>query len=285
MNSSFWRTKLTIWHNLIKRSSYQRHSTTLITSKASSKEYEFTYIGDDGRKKATFEQAFKNKQINDDTVGSGATHILAPWELGYQMSEKNLAWNDDLKSRLLARVASERLGLTDEQLEHRLQLLNSLLPEIRNKLGMPANTLVQLLSDIDHLPERLMNLKATFPGANISKLAIRAPDLVLGFDTEHLQKIATILRELLPNVDVDKLVEENPSVLDVEEFQAAMQEAKRIMPKLDLQMAMQVDPQLILSFQRGSQLIPYDPPVPVDEEEGSKNGAAAADDEYAAYYK
>jgi hypothetical protein len=36
------------------------------------------------------------------------------------------------------------------------------------------------------------------------------------------------------------------------------------------------DPQIILSFQRGSQLIPYDPPVPMPAE--------VDDDEYAAYY-
>lgn len=37
------------------------------------------------------------------------------------------------------------------------------------------------------------------------------------------------------------------------------------------------DPQLIFSFQRGSQLIPYDPPRPEEAEQ-------ADDDEYAAYY-
>lgn len=38
------------------------------------------------------------------------------------------------------------------------------------------------------------------------------------------------------------------------------------------------DPQLIFGFQRGSQLIPYDPPRPESAE------AEADDDEYAAYY-
>lgn len=38
------------------------------------------------------------------------------------------------------------------------------------------------------------------------------------------------------------------------------------------------DPQLVFGFQRGSQLIPYDPPQPEAAEE------EADDDEYAAYY-
>ena len=40
---------------------------------------------------------------------------------------------------------------------------------------------------------------------------------------------------------------------------------------------MATDPQVIFGFQRGSQLIPYDPPTPVAAE-------AENDDEYAAYY-
>ena len=66
-----------------------------------------------------------------------------------------------------------------------------------------------------------------------------------------------------------------PSMLDVEELRSAMAEAKRIMPQLNIEKAMGSDPNIILSFQRGSQLIPYDPPTPVDDD----------DDEYAAYYK
>jgi hypothetical protein len=46
--------------------------------------------------KATAEQAF---------LGSGAQQALAglpaPWELGFQMAEKNMMWNEDFKTRLI----------------------------------------------------------------------------------------------------------------------------------------------------------------------------------------
>lgn len=42
---------------------------------------------------------------------------------------------------------------------------------------------------------------------------------------------------------------------------------------------MGADPGMILGFQRGNALIPYDPPRPSTPEE-----AAADDDEYGAYY-
>lgn len=72
----------------------------------SSSNYEFTYRGSDGRVKATFEQAFKNRvgasgDISSSSSG-GSSQERAPWALSYQMSERySLLWNDDLKARLL----------------------------------------------------------------------------------------------------------------------------------------------------------------------------------------
>lgn len=233
--------------------------------------YEFTYEGSDGRRKATFEQAFKS-----GIPTKSADTPPAPWEFGYQMSEKNLVWNDDLKSRLLSRVAAEKLNLTEDELGSRLEQLQALLPDIKSKLpSMSPSTVIGLVQHVGALPQNLMALKAIFPGANASRLAVRNPQLVLGFDSDHLDALAAQLREMLPSVDVDKLLEENPSILDVEELRVAMAEAARIMPKLDVMSAMRTDPQLILSFQRGSQLIPYDPPIPQEDD----------DDEYAQYYK
>ncbi|KAH7618792.1 hypothetical protein NADE_005641 [Nannochloris sp. 'desiccata'] len=236
--------------------------------------YQFTYRGNDGRLKATFEQAFKNGIPTLD-----GTLTSAPWELGYQMSEKNILWNDSLKTRLAARSAAEKLKISDEEVECRLDTLQALLPDITSKLPvMHPVTLTRLLDTVDTLPQQLMSLKTAFPGANVSKLAVRAPEMVLTMDSELMQIIADQLHELLPSLNIDLLVEENPSMLDVEELRSAMAEAKRIMPDLDIKRAMGSDPQLILSFQRGSQLIPYDPPTPEYESE-------TEDDEYAAYYK
>jgi hypothetical protein len=193
------------------------------------------------------------------------------------MSEKNLVWHDDLKSRLYARVASEELSITEEQLAQYLDQLRALLPDASEKLvNMPIKTLSRLIAEIDGIPQRLMQLKLTFPMANACLLAIRNPELVLGFDAEQLDFIANELRDMFPRLEVDKLVEENPSMLDIEELRVAMEEAKRLFPNLDIQHAMGSDPQLILSFQRGTQLIPYDP---VSPEERKRD-----EDEYNQYY-
>lgn len=112
----------------------------------------------------------------------------------------------------------------------------------------------------------------------------------------------------------DRLVEAHPAMLDVDGLRAAIAEARRIMPGLDVAKQMGSDPsvrqggvdgqgcgtalplaapprvrsnpecpallpsravpQIIFSFQVGNQLIPYDPPRPLQPDE----------DEYGAYY-
>ena len=197
--------------------------------------YEFTYHGSDGRMKATFEQAFKGGARSGDP--SVAQPALPPWHIGYQMSERDLAWNDGLRARLLARTAAAQLQMSDDALDAALARLQALLPGLAGKLpGMRTDAVTRLLTEIDAIPARLVALKAVFPGASASKLAIRAPDLILGFfDEDHLRRLADRLHELLPDLDVDRLVEENPAMLDVEELQVAMAEAARIMPSLDIQ--------------------------------------------------
>jgi len=55
-------------------------------------------------------------------------------------------------------------------------------------------------------------------------------------------------------------VEAHPSMLDVASFRTALDEARRMMPSLDLTAALNRNPEIIFGFQRGAQLIPYDPP-------------------------
>lgn len=217
-------------HDLTTRAAKQPSSV----SQSKRTEYDFTYDGNDGRKKATFEQAFKDG-VNDDL--QDRLHA-APWEFSYQMGEKYLEWGEELQQKLYARVASDELNITEGELVEYLNRLRLLMPDASEKLAnMPIKTLARLIRSIDDIPMKLMRIKAIFPRANASLLAIRNPELVLGFDSDHLQWIADELNEMFPKLEVDKLVEENPSMLDIEELRVAMAEAQRIMPSLDLQKA------------------------------------------------
>jgi hypothetical protein len=253
--------------------------------------FEYTYRGDDGRAKATFEQAFKGGGTGAELAAAMGGRP-APWAIGLQTSEKNFAWNDCLKARLVARVAGAALGLSAAEADARLARLAALLPDLGAKAaGMPPELVGRLLEDVDAIPARLVALKAVFPGANAAVLAMRQPALVLGFDPDHLAAVAAQLRALLPRLEIDRLVEENPCMLDVEEFMCALAEAERLLPGLDVQAALASDPQRVFSFQRGAGMIPYDFVPRWAPGDGTALGAIEVldggdgTDEYSAYYK
>lgn len=204
--------------------------------------------------KATFQpQLLEGKSILD------AFDRDAPWARTFHLNERNLVWHDGLKQRLFNKIAAEELSITEKELEMYLERLEILMPDAAEKMkNMNLDTLSLLIHNIDQLPYRLMMLKRVFPGANASLLAIRTPALVLakGLEEDDLQSIADELNMMFPRLQIDKLVEENPSMLDINGLKNALKEAKEIMPTLDIQHAMGNDPQIILGFQRGNDMIP-----------------------------
>ncbi|KAK9831855.1 hypothetical protein WJX81_002077 [Elliptochloris bilobata] len=218
----------------------------------------FTYNSSDGRPKATIEQALSMSSAEHMQRGPAR-----PWNLGWQMNERNLVWNDDLKLRLIKRVAAEELGCREEDMEERLQSLQALLPDMVGRLpSMKPKLIAQLASNPQRLANALVQLKRMFPGANPALLVARRPALALQGDLADVDAAGQQLRDLLPGVDVDRLVEAHPSALDVASFRAALDEARRIMPSLDLTAALNANPDVIFGFQRGASLIPYDPAGP-----------------------
>ena len=57
------------------------------------------YIGSDGRRKSTIEEAFA--PTNTAFAGNESECRSPPWGIGWQTSEQSIEWNDDLKQRLL----------------------------------------------------------------------------------------------------------------------------------------------------------------------------------------
>ena len=53
-------------------------------------------------------------------------------------------------------------------------------------------------------------------------------------------------------------MEQYPNLLNVESFESALKEARRIWPKLDLTDVMTRNPHIIFAFERRASMIPYD---------------------------
>lgn len=59
--------------------------------------------------------------------------------------------------------------------------------------------------------------------ANASALVGNRLSLLLDDDLDEVQAAATKLKDLLPNITVDKFVEYYPQVLDIDDFELALQ--------------------------------------------------------------
>jgi len=177
------------------------------------------------------------------------------------LNERNLIWHDDFKRRLYSKIVAEELGIAELALEKKLEILQSLMPDAADKMkNMNIGALASLLDNLDELPMRLMIVKKVWPEANASLVSIRSPELLSSelYTMEELearlQCIADELRDMFPNLNMDKVVEENPEVMDVDGLKDAMVVARE-MGISDLEGMMGRDPQAILGFQRGGRMI------------------------------
>lgn len=55
-----------------------------------------------------------------------------------------------------------------------------------------------------------------------------------------------------------RVVQEHASILDTSSFEKALQEAERLLPGMDIGDLLNRNPDMVLQFQRGSTMIPYD---------------------------
>jgi hypothetical protein len=115
-----------------------------------------------------------------------------------------------------------------------------------------------LAANTDLLAERLLRLKALFPDADIAALVGGRLSLLLDEDLDAVAAAAARLRALLPGLRVDRFVQAFPAVLDVEDFERALDDAGRLLPGTDVQQLLRSSPDTVLSLMKGASLIPYD---------------------------
>eukprot|EP00878_Enallax_costatus_P007271 GHUV01007617.1.p1 GENE.GHUV01007617.1~~GHUV01007617.1.p1 ORF type:complete len:336 (+),score=49.15 GHUV01007617.1:280-1287(+) len=194
-------------------------------------------------------------------AGTAVGDAHSPWAVGWQMRERNILWNDELKLRVVKHIASQELGIEDEELDSRLQTLCILVPDYASRLSKGSPQQLALLARNTHLiGQRLLRLREILPQADISYLVSSRLSLLLEEDLDVIAGSVARLRVLLPQVLVDKFVEAHPQVLDVQDFERAIEDAELMMPQLDLTKTLRNNPHLVLGLQKGRHLIPYELP-------------------------
>ncbi|KAL3154046.1 hypothetical protein ABBQ32_013592 [Trebouxia sp. C0010 RCD-2024] len=148
------------------------------------------YIGSDGRRKSTIEEAFP--PVTSAAVGDPTSQGRPPpWTIGWQTSERNLEWNDDVKLRLLTRVTAEKMGISEEALLQRLAALSQLLPNIFSKMAiMGPDNLAKVAADPSSVALKLVQLKGIFPDADTACMVANRMGLILQDDLADIAAAA-----------------------------------------------------------------------------------------------
>ena len=103
------------------------------------------------------------------------------------------------------RVAADQLNMSEEELGSKLVNLQQLLPNLSQKMRvMSPEVIAKLAANPDDLAVKLVRLKQIFPQADTAKMVCSELSLVLAADLDLVAASAAELREMLPNVNVDK---------------------------------------------------------------------------------
>mmetsp|Transcript_25853 Transcript_25853/g.70125 ORF Transcript_25853/g.70125 Transcript_25853/m.70125 type:complete len:274 (+) Transcript_25853:1986-2807(+) len=231
-------------HPIPKRAALQRSRIAAQPGSSGSEQgyVDLSYNGSD-RNKATIEQVFGPMQGKAAPSG-----LESPWELGWQVNERNLVWNDGLKVALIKRVAASELQLSDEQMDQRLEQLAVLLPGLVPRLmNAPPKLVAKAAANVGGVAARLLELKQAFPQADIltmvnNRLSLLADDEYL---SGQFSKVAERLGQLLPGINVGAFVAEYPLVLDVDDFERAIEDVK--MMGLDPVRMLRSNPSIVLA--------------------------------------
>lgn len=157
--------------------------------------------------------------------------IRAPWTLTFDLRERETIWTDENKGRLVKIIASNQLNINHDELDARLQELDTVIPDLGRKVHMmKPDLLAHLLQDLDRVTQKLISLKEIFPDANVSMMASKQPSLLLE-DSQTISKEASKVCDLLDLESLDVLVDQHPGLLDSEAVQEVLDDLSRLMPK------------------------------------------------------
>eukprot|EP00877_Chromochloris_zofingiensis_P011719 jgi/Chrzof1/6800/Cz19g10070.t1 len=176
----------------------------------------------------------------------------APWNLTFDLRERETEWTEANKARLIAIIAAQQLDISMSDMEQRLDSLMLLLPDLAGRLSSIQPAMVAaLVQHLSLLPARLIAMKELFPCTNISVMVMQRPQLLLQ-TSEALASAAERLKQLLHLNDIDRLVEATPLLLSVECVEEVLLDMRRLLPAgTDVAAMLVADPSWLLRVQKG----------------------------------
>eukprot|EP00892_Ulva_mutabilis_P000923 jgi/Ulvmu1/10831/UM007_0005.1 len=206
---------------------------------------------------------------------SGRNSKQGPWNMLFDLRERETVWTDENKARLVKIVAKKALNIPLDELQFRLDLLLAIIPDLEQRvINMHPDDLAMLLSDPEAAATSVLQLRSVLPMVNVSELAAKMPSLLRPDAVASLpQEIAKVeaLLDVKPAGQVAEghaqsaesfaaAVLAQPLLLDSEGVSEALEELLRLMPAgTNVQAMLMRDPDYILRVQRGQKRIGLNP--------------------------
>jgi len=199
-----------------------------------------------------------------------STDEAPPWNLGFQLSERYISWDQDTRMSMVMEFAARELGVEKAVVAERLATLLTLLPDLEAKVPtLKANLVASLVRDPPAVAQRLADIKAGLPRVNVSVLVANRPTVLLDSPAtlRLYRERADAMRAVFPNANVDRMVEDFPTLLDIVDMAQARRDLEDFFARsmageaVDVEDMVRRDPNWLQQTQRGAGLIPYDDPV------------------------
>lgn len=133
--------------------------------------------------------------------------------------------------------------------EQKLQELVDIIPDLAEKVDrIKANIVIELISDTQAVAQKLLDLRNLLPDINISKLLAQYPYLIAQLEPAKVSQQLHILRAELPGKDINDLLQREPLMLKAN-IKLALQELERLNTGRDPADFLFISPGLVLSME------------------------------------
>eukprot|EP00877_Chromochloris_zofingiensis_P011212 jgi/Chrzof1/6344/Cz18g05030.t1 len=178
----------------------------------------------------------------------------APWQLmGRMVSPSSIPLSQERLQSLYVTIAARQNGMTLPQFQQQLQELMTLLPGMAPRLlTLKPSLMAALCADTSAVADKLVQLKLMFPAADLTRMLIKRPMLLLDSEFEAVAEARRKLHAMFPEGGVDELVTQQPLLL-VQDVEDIIGELERLVMRIRAYMEWQsimVSTNVLTTFSR-----------------------------------
>ena len=167
-------------------------------------------------------------------------------------------WDDAGKLRFCVATVADELGVSREDVEGKMRQLFKLVPGIERRVGeVKTADIVRMVASLNDVVKAFTRLRQMLPTADLGKIVEGRPGILLE-DLDALEVRIGNLRKATPKLNWDAILTDFPVLFSVRDPAGACDELAAKFPERDVTQIIGANPSILLSTQRGDDMISYD---------------------------